>query len=111
MRKTPASSLRNILIAAVLGLFLASICAAQNCSPASTNLMMTFGTALPSGAIGTPYTAPLSASGGTPPYTWSAATLNSFDTGLPAGLMLAQNGIITGTPTSAAVTRNVSLTV
>nr|WP_311719288.1 putative Ig domain-containing protein [Edaphobacter lichenicola] len=40
-----------------------------------------------------PYTASLNASGGTAPYTWSAA-------GLPAGLSLAGNGIISGTPTA-----------
>ncbi len=45
---------------------------------------------LPNGTAGAPYSAELSASGGSPPYTWSA-------TGLPAGL--AVNGsTITGTP-------------
>ncbi|WP_285747743.1 S8 family serine peptidase [Lentzea sp. NBRC 105346] len=36
----------------------------------------------------------LSASGGTPPYTWSV-------TGLPAGLSASSSGLITGTPTTA----------
>jgi hypothetical protein len=40
-----------------------------------------------------PYSSSLNASGGTAPYTWSAA-------GLPAGLSLSSNGIIAGTPTT-----------
>ena len=36
----------------------------------------------------------LSASGGTPPYTWTA-------TGLPAGLDISNSGVISGTPTAA----------
>jgi hypothetical protein len=54
-------------------------------------------TALPAGAVGTPYNALLSASGGTPPYTW---TLTGG--ALPAGLSLAPSGAIAGTPTAAA---------
>jgi hypothetical protein len=49
---------------------------------------------LPQGIVGTPYTGNLSATGGVLPYTWNA-------TGLPAGLMLASTGQITGTPTAA----------
>src|SRR6202158_4244491 len=52
---------------------------------------------LPSGSVGAPYSATLTGSGGTSPYTWtvSAGTL-------PAGLSLnASNGAITGTPTAA----------
>jgi len=48
---------------------------------------------LPSGAVGTPYSQTLSATGGTPPYTWSGT--------LPAGLTLNAAGVITGSPTSA----------
>jgi hypothetical protein len=47
---------------------------------------------LPYGQVGLPYSATLSASGGVAPYNW-------FATGLPAGLMLSNNGAITGTPT------------
>lgn len=36
----------------------------------------------------------LSASGGTPPYTWTA-------TGLPAGLAISADGVVSGTPTTA----------
>jgi 5'-nucleotidase len=44
----------------------------------------------------------LAASGGTPPYTWSA-------TGLPAGLAIAADGVVSGTP-SAAGTSTVTAT-
>jgi hypothetical protein len=54
-------------------------------------------TALPAGAVGTPYNTVLSASGGTPPYTWTL-TGGAF----PAGLSLAPSGAIAGTPTAAA---------
>jgi subtilisin family serine protease len=59
---------------------------------------LTIGTAsLPSGLVGTPYSATLAATGGTSPYTWSIAAGT-----LPAGLSLnAATGAITGTPTVA----------
>jgi hypothetical protein len=50
---------------------------------------------LPDGATGTPYDQTLSASGGSGGYTWSITTGV-----LPAGLSLASNGAITGTPTA-----------
>ncbi|XVV00052.1 S8 family peptidase [Actinosynnema sp. CA-248983] len=47
------------------------------------------------GAVGTATSLQLKASGGTPPYTWSA-------TGLPPGLSIAPStGLISGTPTTA----------
>ena len=52
---------------------------------------------LPSGHVGTPYDATLSAKGGTAPYSWqlTAGTL-------PAGLSLAAaSGVISGTPTAS----------
>lgn len=50
-------------------------------------------TTLPNGALTSAYSGRVSATGGTPPYTWSAG-------GLPAGLSLDPNsGNITGTPT------------
>ncbi len=47
---------------------------------------------LPSAIAGSTYMASLPASGGTPPYSWSA-------TGLPAGLTLQGNGLISGVAT------------
>ncbi|MGW6936491.1 M4 family metallopeptidase [Lentzea sp. NPDC054927] len=56
-----------------------------------------------SSTVGTAVNVPLSASGGTAPYSWSA-------TGLPAGLSInSSTGAISGTPTTAA-TSNVSVT-
>src|SRR5215207_10106407 len=53
---------------------------------------------LPDGTINSPYNHTLTASGGTPPYTW---TLANGSPQLPAGLTLnASAGTITGTPTS-----------
>ena len=52
---------------------------------------------LPSGAVGQPYSATLSASGGTPPYTWVVVSGT-----LPAGLVLNSNGTIGSTPTTAS---------
>jgi hypothetical protein len=61
-------------------------------------------TSLPSGIVGTPYTATLVADGGTPPYTWAAPTL-------PMGLTLnSTTGQISGTP-SVATTGNIGITV
>ena len=50
---------------------------------------------LPNGTVGIAYSQKLSASGGTPPYTWSAAA------GLPPGISVAADGTVSGTPTSA----------
>ena len=54
-------------------------------------------TSLNSGTVGTAYSASVSATGGTTPYTWSTTT-----GALPGGLTLnASTGAITGTPTTA----------
>ena len=60
---------------------------------------------LPNGVVGYPYSAALAATGGTPPYTWTA-------TGLAAGLSLnAATGVVSGTPTLAsAYSESVSVT-
>jgi hypothetical protein len=50
-------------------------------------------TSLPPGQVGVPYSATLAASGGVPPYTWTAS-------GLEAGLSLSGD-VISGTPTVA----------
>ena len=54
-------------------------------------------TSLPNGTLGVPYlSTTLQAKGGVPPYTWS---LTGTSGPLPAGLTLAANGTISGTPT------------
>jgi hypothetical protein len=58
---------------------------------------------LSSGTVGVLYSATLAASGGIEPYTWSAA-------GLPAGLSISTDGVISGTPTVAG-TSAVEITV
>ena len=63
-------------------------------------------TTLPGGTVGAAYSGSIAATGGSPPYAFSA-------TGLPSGLALsASTGAITGTPaSSAAGTASVSFTV
>jgi hypothetical protein len=63
-------------------------------------------TSLPGASEGVPYTATLTATGGTPPYMWSA-------TGLPTGLSVdPATGVISGTPASgSAGSYNVAVTV
>src|SRR6202040_3354821 len=51
----------------------------------------------PSGQVGAAYNQTLIASGGTPPYTWSAV-------GLPAGVLLSAAGVLSGSPTSVGLT-------
>jgi|GEM_PF-553961 len=53
---------------------------------------------LPYGVQGVWYSQPLGASGGQPPYSWSLAPDSAS---LPAGLTLATNGILSGTPASS----------
>ncbi len=55
---------------------------------------------LPAGAIGSAYSATLTATGGTTPYTFALASGSA----LPAGLTLSSTGVITGTPTSVGAT-------
>jgi putative Ig domain-containing protein len=60
-------------------------------APATASAIET--ASLPDAVVGSPYSAPLAASGGKPPYAWqvSAGTL-------PSGLSLIGSGSITGTP-------------
>ena len=50
--------------------------------------------ALPNGVVGVAYSVQLQATGGIGPYTWSA-------TGLPAGLTLTSDGLLSGTPSAS----------
>jgi hypothetical protein len=60
-------------------------------------LVITTATSLPSGVIGSPYSTTFAATGGKPPYFWSAK-------GLPTGLVLANTtGLLTGIPTQDGV--------
>ena len=52
--------------------------------------------ALASGTVGSVYSAPLNAVGGSAPYLWSVASGS-----LPPGLSLSSSGLISGTPTQA----------
>ena len=54
-------------------------------------------TSLPTGTATESYAATLNATGGKPPYTWSI-----YSGALPAGLSLASDGAITGTPTASS---------
>ena len=61
-------------------------------------LTITTSSPLGIGVVGTPYSAPVEASGGAPPYTWTAGSL-------PPGTVLTSSGpssgLISGTPTSS----------
>ncbi len=61
-------------------------------------LTISTGPTLPGGASGTPYSATLAATGGTPPYTWAVIAEPG---GLPPGLALdPASGKLAGTPTT-----------
>lgn len=51
---------------------------------------------LPTGTVGTAYSVTLAAASGVPPYTWTSL-------GTPSGLTLSPAGVLSGTPTTAAV--------
>lgn len=107
-------SLLTIDVPVGVALFL-SVCATTGCgsyattqvTPSAATLAFTTST-LPDGLMGIPYSATLTATGGTTPYTWSLSSGT-----LPAGLSLnASTGAISGTPTAVvsatAVTFNLT---
>jgi large repetitive protein len=84
--------------------FLVTDSAGNKASTASLTIIITASTltiattSLPNGIVGTAYSATLSASGGTPPYTWTEASGGD----LPPGLSpLTTGGVIAGVPTAA----------
>ena len=71
------------------------------CTPSS----IVISGSMPDGTVGQAYTANLTATGGSAPYTWAA-------NGLPAGLSInPSTGAITGTPTTAATGVHIIVTV
>jgi Putative Ig domain len=60
--------------------------------------------ALSAGTQGVAYSAPLQASGGTPPYTWSIKSGS-----LPAGLTLSTAGVISGTPQTSGSSQFIAI--
>jgi Synergist-CTERM protein sorting domain-containing protein len=62
--------------------------------PAALAIQSPAAGALPDAEISDPYSRTFTATGGTAPYTWSITS-----GGLPAGLTLAPNGVLSGTPT------------
>jgi Putative Ig domain len=62
-------------------------------------LSITTGSPLPNGTLAMSYSQSLAATGGTPPLTWSVTS-----GALPGGLTLSSAGVISGTPTGAAMT-------
>ena len=53
-------------------------------------------TSLPGGLVGTPYSASLTATGGTPGYTWAQVSGGA----MPSGISLGTSGVFNGTPTA-----------
>jgi len=71
-------------------------CGSSSSPNVTSELSIPAGTSLPTGQVNTAYSATLTASGGTPPYSWSVASGS-----LPAGLSLSAGGIISGTPSAS----------
>ncbi len=70
---------------------------------------------LPAGTVGTPYSATMSASGGTLPYanwSWGATNIPGVTaSNLPPGLSMSAAGVISGTPTTAGSYNTVLISV
>jgi hypothetical protein len=81
--------------ATVISAALSGVTATNTLTVQAAPLVMTT-TSMPTGTVSAAYSAALSATGGTTPYTWSIASGS-----LPGGLALnAASGAITGTPTN-----------
>ena len=61
----------------------------------ASSLVVTTTSPLPSGTIGAAYSQTMTASGGTPPYTWLVSS------GTPPGLSFSSSGVLSGTPTTS----------
>jgi hypothetical protein len=69
---------------------------AAACKSGGTTVLTVTTTSLPNAAIGTPYLTTLTATGGTPGYTWAQVSGGT----MPAGISLGTNGAFNGTPTA-----------
>src|SRR5580704_7395530 len=82
--------------------WLCAICALGIAAPAfpqpGTPPRITSTSPLPNATLQSPYNQTLTATGGSPPYTWS---FNTDIGGFPPGLSLSGSGNISGTPTAA----------
>jgi hypothetical protein len=79
---------------------LAVLCACiqtTGCHHAASTALAVTTTSLPNGVVGTPYVASLTATGGTPGYTWSQTSGGT----MPPGVSLGSSGIFNGTPKTA----------
>src|ERR1700677_5117707 len=82
----------KLLLSLVALVFLSSCSGGTSTSPSPPSITTS---SLPSGQVGTPYSATLVVTGGTPPYMWSLTNGT-----LPTDLSLTPStGAITGTPT------------
>lgn len=83
------------VILSILGvIYMAKQTATSTLSLSVVSQLTIVTTSLPSAVEGVAYSEALSASGGVPPYTWSAS-------GLPEGLSASSAGVISGTPTAS----------
>jgi hypothetical protein len=91
--RVKSTGFRLLLGVLISGLFVA--CGGSGSNPPATPLSVTT-TSLSPGQTAVAYSATLSATGGTAPYSWTVKSGS-----LPAGLSLSTAGAISGTPTAA----------
>jgi len=97
-----ASAARNVNIASST-----SSPTSPSTSPSTSPLAITSPGTLPAGTISYPYSANLTGSGGTSPYTWSIAGCSGA---CNSGLTLSQSGTLSGTPSNSGTsTYNVTM--
>jgi hypothetical protein len=88
---------RRAFSQAVLILCIAIVGCGGGSSSTTTGPLTATTTSLPGGKVNTPYFVSLTATGGTPPYTWSQSTGGT----MPPGITLSSAGNFVGTPTTA----------
>lgn len=79
--------------------------AAATCAAQTAALSIATTSPLPAATVGAAYSVTFAASGGTPPYQWSATQ------GLPTGLTLSPGGVLSGKPTSPGTFNQLSIQV